>query len=367
MSELSARLRWRRALADGEFELRAELRAGPGVTALYGRSGAGKTTVLRCVAGLERPAAPGNRVALGDAVWQDDGRFAPAHRRRVGFVFQEPRLFSHLSVAGNLDYARRRRRPDAAVDDADVIRQLGLQALMARRADALSGGQQRRVAIARALLSAPDVLLMDEPLSGLDAAAGRDVTRYLRQLFARWPAPVVYVSHNLAEVAALADRISVLERGRTVAAGAIADMLTRLEQPLARAPDGVAVLRVELTAHDAADRLSEATPGGGLRMTLPLCDRAVGEAVRVQVPAKDVSISLEAPRRTSVLNVLPARFEAAAPLGDGHAIARLALEASPDGAGQRLLARVTERSLRRLELATGDRVYAQVKAVALVR
>ena len=370
MSTLIAQLNWRRELPGDAFTLRASLSAGRGVTALYGRSGAGKTTVLRCVAGLERPPAAGNAVSFGELVWQDASRFVPARRRRVGYVFQEPRLFTHLSVQGNLDYARRRRPRAASVDDAEVIRQLGLESMLAQRADTLSGGQQRRVAIARALISAPAALLMDEPLSGLDFDAREDIMRYLRGLFAQLSMPVIYVSHSLQEIATLADQVAVIERGRTVAAGPVEDMLTRLGQPLSGAPDSMAVLRVTLLGHDAKDRLSEATPGGALRMVLPLCDQAVGETVRVLVPAKDVSIALDPPGRTSILNVLPARFEEATSLGDGHALARLALDGGGDAAasaGQRLLARITERSLKRLRLSPGGAVYAQVKAVALVR
>jgi molybdate transport system ATP-binding protein len=191
---------------DAEAEVPAE-----GVTALIGPSGAGKTTLLRCLAGLERAAG---QVAVGAAVWQQDGRFVPVHRRGVGYVFQEPSLLPHLSVRENLEFAVRRaaRSPGPTFDDA--VEMLGLEALLSRAPAGLSGGERQRVAIARSLLSRPRLLLMDEPLSSLDASSKSELLPYLEALHRRLRLPILYVSHDALEVARLADRVLRIEGGR---------------------------------------------------------------------------------------------------------------------------------------------------------
>lgn len=199
----------------GEFRLDAEASIpAAGVTAIMGPSGAGKTTLLRCLAGLQRAEG---RVFLGETVWQEAGVFAPTHRRGVGYVFQEPSLLPHLSVRGNLDFAVRRAGAQSGPGFDDVVAMLGLEALLHRAPERLSGGERQRVAIGRALLSKPALLMMDEPLSSLDADSKADVLPYLEQLHRELSLPVLYVSHDAAEVARLADRVARMEAGRIVA------------------------------------------------------------------------------------------------------------------------------------------------------
>lgn len=200
----------------GDFVLDAEADVpGVGVTALVGPSGSGKTTLLRCLAGLARAQG---RVGVGDTVWQDGPRFVPPHLRGVGYVFQEPSLLPHLSVRRNLEFARRRAGVGDGPTFAEVVEMLGLAALLQRDPERLSGGERQRVAIARALLSRPVILLMDEPLSSLDAASKAEVMPYLEDLHRRLSLPVVYVSHDAAEVTRLADRVIRMLGGRLEAA-----------------------------------------------------------------------------------------------------------------------------------------------------
>lgn len=233
MSRLLAELR----LARRDFTLDVRLdQPARGVTALFGQSGSGKTTVLRCLAGLER--AQGH-VQLGDSVWQDARRFVPTHRRALGVVFQEASLFPHLSVAANLDYGARRRAGAGKVDRAHLLALLGIGHLLARKPDTLSGGERQRVAIARALFAAPELLLMDEPLAALDDARRAEILPYLDALHAELDIPVVYVTHSVAEVARLADHVVVLDAGRVRWAGNAREGLARLGAP---ATPGASVL-----------------------------------------------------------------------------------------------------------------------------
>jgi molybdate transport system ATP-binding protein len=196
-------------LLDAEVEI-----PGRGLTALVGPSGSGKTTLLRCIAGL---AHAEGEVVVGTEVWQDATRFVAPHRRGVGYVFQEPSLLPHLTVRGNLAFAEKRAadRPGPAFDE--VVEILGAGPLLERTPDALSGGERQRVAIARALLSRPVLLLMDEPLSSLDAPSKAEVMPYLEALHRRLSLPVIYVSHDAVEVARLADRVISMSAGRLAA------------------------------------------------------------------------------------------------------------------------------------------------------
>ena len=194
----------------GGFRLAAEFRLEPtGVTALSGPSGAGKSTLLRCIAGLTR--LPG-RLVVGDDIWQDSGRFLAPHRRAVGVVFQDAGLLSHLSVHGNLVYGARGSGHEGGVDD--VVELLGLRPLMGRGVDALSGGERQRVALGRALLTRPRLLLMDEPLSSLDLGAKAEILPYLDRLLRTLAIPALYISHDQAEIARLADRVLMMRDGR---------------------------------------------------------------------------------------------------------------------------------------------------------
>jgi molybdate transport system ATP-binding protein len=338
-----------------------------GVTGLFGRSGAGKTTLLRILAGLEH--AQGH-VRIGDETCLDSTRgvFVPAHRRAIGYVFQEPSLFPHLSVRGNLDYAFKRRRrsvranphPEAGIDV--VVVTLGLSALLARAPDALSGGERQRVAIARALLASPRLLLMDEPLAGLDARSRSEIFPYLEQLRDVFRVPIIYVSHSLDEMARIADHLVVMEQGRIRAAGPMADVLSRLELSDMFSEDAGVIVDGVIGAHDVQDHLCRLDFASG-SLWVASEARAVGSRTRARVLARDVSLALQPPGPSSILNTLPATVVGLADTGPGRVTVRLSIGG---GAGAPLLARITRRSCAALDLRLGRVVFAQVKTVALL-
>ncbi|MHA6346115.1 molybdenum ABC transporter ATP-binding protein [Roseivivax sp. CAU 1761] len=343
----------------GAFALDVDITAPDGVTVLFGRSGSGKTSVVSAVAGLLRPEA--GRIRLGDRVLYDSARGldVPVHRRRVGYVFQEARLFPHLSVRDNLGYAARvARRPAAGL--GRIAELLGIGPLLERRPGALSGGEAQRVAIGRALLAEPEILLMDEPLAALDAARKAEILPYLERLRAETGVPILYVSHNLAEVARLATHVVVMEAGRVRRAGPAEDVLSdpELVRILGLREAG-AVLRARVLRH-APDGVSELEFSGG-RLCLPTVDAAPGTEIRVRILAQDVTLALERPRAISALNVLPVEVVA---LREGAGPgATVQLRSGQDV----LLARVTRRSAAALGLAPGTACFAILKSVAVAQ
>ena len=354
------RLRLRRPLAAFTLEVDLEL-PGRGVTALFGPSGAGKTTLLRAIAGLDRQAA--GLVAVGDRVWQDTGRGVrlPAHRRAVGYVFQEADLFAHLDVRANLLYgARRAKVAGLGRKLAEVAGLLGLESLLDRRPATLSGGERRRAAIARALLVEPDVLLLDEPLAGIDAARKDEILPWLERLHRAAPLPILYVSHEMAEVARLADHLVVLDRGQVTASGALGPTLAALAPALPMGDEAGVVLEAVIAARDADWHLCRAEFAGGA-LWLRDQGRDRGARVRVRVLARDVSLALQPAADTSILNALPATVDAVA--DDHHPALVLVRVRAGDSA---LLARVTRRSAAALALAPGTAVWAQVKSAAVL-
>lgn len=343
----------------GDFELAVDLQLpGRGVTGIIGPSGCGKTTLLRAVAGLDR--APGARLYLGERCWQDGAKFVPTHQRRLGYVFQEPSLFEHRSVRGNLEYGWRRTPvAERHLSLEELIDWLGLAPLIGRPVTALSGGERQRVAIGRALATSPDILLMDEPLAALDLASKQAIMPYLETLHDRLAIPVLYVSHAPEEVARLADHLVLMERGRVLAAGPLAELMTRADLPLAQADDASAVLSGTVAGHDEHYALTRvALPCGTL--TLARQPLAEGRAVRLRVAARDVSLTLSQARDTSILNSLPVRVVTIAPFDATRVTAHL------DCGGQPLLARITRKSADDLSLTTGQTVYAQIKTAALL-
>ena len=331
---------------------------GQGVTALFGGSGSGKTTVLRCVAGLER--ARGHCHVQGQT-WQDGRRFLPSHRRPIGYVFQEASLFPHLSVRANLAFGWRLVPPaERRIRFDDAVELLGIEPLLGRATARLSGGERQRVAIARALLTSPRLLLMDEPLSALDHASKEAILPYLERVFDELGLPVLYVSHHPDEVARLADHMVLLEAGRVRASGEAADLMTRLDLPLARFDSAAAFLDGQVAGHDDTFHLTYVDTNAG-RFTVPREDLEIGRRARVQVHARDVSLALTDHHDTSILNILPARVLDTHDLDPSQLLVRLGLDD-----GQTLLARVTRRSGVALGLREGMPLYAQVKSVALV-
>lgn len=333
------------------FQLELAFDAPPGLTCLFGRSGSGKTTVINAVAGLIRPDRA--RIMLDGEPLHD----LPPHRRRVGYVFQDARLFPHLTVAQNLAYgARVRRLPLTGLDR--IVSLLGIGALLDRRPGSMSGGEKSRVAIGRALLSGPRILLMDEPFAALDEARKAEILPYVEALRDEMGLPILYVSHSLPEVARLATTIAVIDAGRLVAFGPAAKVLSDPETaPLMGLAEAGAILTARIAAHEA-DGLTRLETGAG-PLWLPQLAGAVGGRVRIRIAAQDVILARERPLGLSALNILPCQVTA---LHDGRGPGVLV---QLDLGGEALLARITRRSVEGLGLALGVQVFAIVKTVAL--
>ena len=343
------------------FTLHAELNVfAHGVIALFGPSGSGKTTLLRCIAGLE-PTANG-MLQVKDEMWQSGEKFLPVHRRPLGYVFQEASLFPHLSVRQNLEYGLKRiPSGQRKVQLEQAVEWLGLSKLIERDSPAgLSGGERQRVAIARALLTSPRLLLMDEPLSALDAASKREILPYLERLHSELDIPVIYVSHSLDEVARLADQLVLMEQGRIIASGALNEVLGRLDLPTAHLDDAGAVIEASVAVHDEGYHLTRLDFSGG-SLWVSKVERAIGSPVRARVLARDVSIATVAPQGSSISNILTARIDEIRDEGADRVSLRMSV-----GSGQILLSRITRRSRDQLGLMPGMEVFAQVKSVALI-
>ena len=332
---------------------------GRGVTALFGVSGSGKTTVLRCVAGLQRAEG---RCEVNGTVWQDGKYWVPTHRRPIAYVFQEPSLFPHLTVRRNLEYGYRLVPvADRRIALPDAVELLGIAPLLERSPGLLSGGERQRVAIARALLTSPRLLLMDEPLSALDHAAKQAIFPYLERVYNEFDMPVLYVSHDPDEVARLADRMVLLEGGKVRASGPLGKLMTDLRLPLAGFDDASAVLSGRVDSHDDSFHLTTVGVGAN-RFAVPREDLAIGHHARIQVHARDVSLALSTHHDTSILNIVPAIVMDSRDTSPSQLLVRLRLDD-----GQTLLARITRRSALALGIREGMFVYAQVKSVALIR
>ena len=347
-------LRGRFSRPDG-FELGMNLALpGHGVSALIGTSGSGKSTVLRIVAGLED--APSFSVTFNGNSW--DG--VPAHRRPVSMTLQQPALFPHLTVLDNLRAVPRARSgaPPKTRSIEDAVALFGLESLTGRRPDELSGGQQQRVALARAFLKPAELLLLDEPLSALDAVARRELAPMVARMCRELRRPVVYVTHSLAEVLQVADHLAILEDGRVIGAGLPEQVAAELDHPLSPLIDSGAILDCEFTSYDEDHDLSELSLGDiGLCLRGDL--RGAQSPIRVQIPARDVGLSLERPAATSFLNCLPVRVQRLHDAPDGSVFVDL------DCGGQTLRSRITRLSRRNLGLGPGMALFALIKSVAL--
>ncbi|MGI9344221.1 MAG: molybdenum ABC transporter ATP-binding protein [Gammaproteobacteria bacterium] len=343
----------------GEFRLDAEFSIpSRGITALFGPSGAGKTTLLRAIAGLD--SAVSGYLQVGDETWQNEDTSLATHERALGFVFQDANLFPHLSVQRNLRFGFDRvpaSERKIALDDA--VAWLGIRPLLDREPDQLSGGERQRVAIARALVTSPRLLLLDEPLASLDAAGKADILPYLESLHAELDMPVIYVSHAADEVARLADHMILMERGRVLACGPIAELLTRFDLPLALSADAESVVDATVAAHDDEYSLTYVDFSGG-RFSVARKDLPVGRDVRLRILARDVSLTLQRQADTSILNVFPAVVEATTNDDKSRTVVRLRVgDAS-------ILAQVTRKSAAALDISQGRELFAQIKSVALL-
>ncbi|MBK6466707.1 MAG: molybdenum ABC transporter ATP-binding protein [Rhodobacter sp.] len=342
------------------FTLDLAFTAPPGVTALFGRSGSGKTTIVNAVAGILRPEH--GKITLDGLTLLDTatGQTLPPHRRRIGYVFQDARLFPHLTVRQNLLYGRWFAPAGDGPGLARITELLGIAPLLSRRPGALSGGERQRVALGRAILSKPRLLLMDEPLAALDEERKAEILPYLERLRDEIGLPILYVSHSAAEVARLATTIVLLEDGRIAASGPAAEILSDpATAPIFGLREAGAILsaRVEAQEGDGLTRL--ATPAGPL--WLPRVLRPDGTPLRLRILAQDVMLALERPQGISALNVLPATISEIR-IGEGPgALVRLqAGEAA-------LLARITRRSAATLGLHKGQQVHAVLKAVSVAQ
>ncbi len=336
---------------------------GRGVTALFGDSGSGKTTCLRCVAGLER--AQQGYLRVNGELWQDSatGFFLPTHKRALGYVFQEASLFAHLSVRRNLEFGFKRIGGAAQrVKLAQAVDLLGIEHLLERMPEHLSGGERQRIGIARALLTSPKLLLMDEPLAALDHKRKHEILPYLERLHDELDIPVLYVSHAPDEVARLADHLVLLDQGRALASGPVGELLARLDLPMAQADDAGVVIQAEVCGYNPDYQLlSLGFAGSDLRMQVAHRPVAQGKPMRFKVQARDVSLALEKPAHSSILNVLPVTVVAEVPADNGaHVLVQLDMQGTP------LLARITRFSRDQLELQVGQRLWAQVKSVAVL-
>ncbi|WP_019173005.1 molybdenum ABC transporter ATP-binding protein [Pseudaminobacter salicylatoxidans] len=343
----------------GSLTLEARFESAGRLTALFGPSGSGKTSLINLIGGLMRPDR--GRITAQGRVFVDTAEriFVPAHKRRVGYVFQEPRLFPHMSVRTNLLYGRWFTPSAERYEDLGrVVELLGIGHLLERRPSRLSGGEKQRVAIGRALLTSPRLLLMDEPLASLDEARKAEIMPYIERLRDETKIPIVYVSHSIGEVARLASDVAVMSQGKLSAFGPTGTIMQRLDLlPKEAQGEGGAVLDMQVAAHDREfDMTVLASRAGEIRV--PRIDAGPGNKVRVRIRARDVIIATERPQGLSALNMLAGTIAAIQP-ADG-----VAVEVRIDCGGEAVMSRITRQSLHALDLAVGRPVFAVIKTVA---
>jgi molybdate transport system ATP-binding protein len=331
-----------------------------GISAVFGQSGSGKTTFLRCLAGLER--SPSGFMQVGDEIWQDESRnrYEPISKRSIGYVFQEPRLFPHLSVRSNLTYGYTRTPVSArrlAIDQ--VVEVLGIAALLDRRPHKLSGGEQQRVAIGRALLTSPKLLLLDEPLSSLDSQRKREIMPFIKRLYKELKIPIVYVSHSLHEILQLAQTVVLLRDGKGVAVGPLSEVFSRLDLHRYLGPHFIgSVLDTVVAEHEPEFGLTR-LEFHGHSLYVPVQAWEIGEPLRVHILSSDVSLVVgSSGQHTSALNILPATVMELQDIDQSTVDVRLDI-------GSPLVASITRKSAVTLGLRPGQRLYAHVKSVAL--
>lgn len=345
--------------AMGDFQVAARFQSERGLTALFGPSGSGKTSIVKAIGGLLRPAHA--RIAVKDRVLVDtkQGIFVPKHRRRIGYVFQEDRLFPHLSVRHNLLFGRwftPRSERSAAFDK--VVELLGIGHLLDRSPSTLSGGEKQRVAIGRALLADPQLLLMDEPLASLDEARKAEIYPYIERLRDEGEVPIVLVSHSVAEIARLATSVVMLSHGRVAASGPVSEILRHTDLFAQSSPaEAGALLETQVLRHEDDYALTVLKVKAGT-LVVPRLDMPVGTPMRVRLRARDIMLALTPPNDLSALNVLPGVITS---LGEGEGPS---IDVELDCGGDSIVARVTRKSLERLSLRVGLPVHAVIKSIA---
>ncbi len=338
------------------LELRCELPM-QGITAIYGPSGSGKTTLLDCIAGLREPSA-NSTIRFQSHVWHGPNQTIPIWQRCVGYVFQDARLFPHLCIEDNLRFGQHFNNTSAD-RRAYVIELLQLENLLHQLPEHLSAGQQQRVAIARALLSDPQVLLLDEPLANLDRKMRSHCIQALLTIAQKFQLPMLYVSHDIEEVCHIADHLLLLEHGKLLQQGPLLDLCSRLDSPLSQEAQAAAIVVANIGAQYESFGLT-ALELEGETLWVNQIHEPRGAALRVRIPARDVSLCRQRPADSSILNILPVTVTDIATVDLTRAILRLAL-------GQQfLLASITRKSLQHLDLQVGDSVFAQIKSAALL-
>ncbi len=343
----------------GNFQLDALFASDGRLTALFGASGSGKTSVVRAIAGLFRPDQ--GAISVTDQTLSDTTSriFTPPYRRRIGYVFQDARLFPHLTCRQNLNYGRWfTPTVERYADFGQVVELLGIEHLLDRRPAGLSGGEQQRVAIGRALAASPRLLLMDEPLASLDEDRKAEIMPYIERLRDVAKIPIVYVSHSIAEVARLADQVVVMADGRVSMSGPTTEVMLRSDlMPSSEKAEAGALLDMRVDEHDDAYGMTKlCSAAGGIRIGRII--RAVGERVRLRIRARDVMLSLRKPTQISSLNVLEGRVSALLPVGDNQ------VDVAINCNGETILARITRLSAERLALEAGVSVFAIIKSVS---
>ncbi|MDX5594835.1 molybdenum ABC transporter ATP-binding protein [Pseudovibrio sp. SPO723] len=341
------------------FQTEIAFDSGGPVTAVFGPSGCGKTTLIRMICGLHAPE--NGRIAIGNTVLFDSvaGVNLPAHKRDLGVVFQEARLFPHMNVASNLRYGVWAGGRKGSLSFAAVVELLGLAPLLKRRTANLSGGEKQRVAIGRALLAGPKLLIMDEPLASLDAARKAEILPFLLALKERIGIPMLYVSHALGEIEQIADDMVILNAGRVTAAGPVAELVNRLDVPgLSEGPDAGSLVLGLVVKHDAEWGVTHVAVEGQ-ELLVPLSRAVVQSQVRLHIRAKDVILARQRPVGISLRNVVGATVERlSAPSGPF-------VEVLCRVGAQFIRARITRLAAADLQLEEGMPLYLLVKSVAL--
>jgi molybdate transport system ATP-binding protein len=348
-------------LSLGNYSLDLDFTSGGGITALFGRSGAGKTTVVNMIAGLVRPDH-GQIIVNGTVLFDSEqGIDVPPEKRRLGYVFQEPRLFPHMTVRRNLLFGTRYAPESVTVSLEQIVDLLGLNALLNRQPGSLSGGERQRVAIGRALLANPRLLLMDEPLANLDPERRDEVLSFVEELHAAVHIPIIYVSHNMEEIIRLADTAILLGDGRVAAEGPVEEVMSRLDLgPVTGRHNAGTVMAAEVDNHDSEFNLTCLRVPGG-KLWVARLELSPGTSIRVRVRARDVTLAVDEPSRISTRNIF-AGTVAEIQLAEDDPEVNVRLELADGGL---IWARITQRALADLKIVPGLRVYALAKSVAL--
>lgn len=348
----------------GSFEIEVCFETGAGVTALFGRSGAGKSSIISAIAGLMKPDR--GRIELADHVFFDHqtGIFVPAHQRELGLVFQDAKLFPHMNVEKNLTYSSWAGGRLNDFDFDHVVEVLGLGALLARKPQNLSGGEKQRVAIGRALLSAPKLLLLDEPLASLDMERRRALLPFLKAIRSEFDIPMVFISHNPEDVSHLAEHLVLIDNGRVTESGAVRDVFaSQSMQVLLGENNRSVILEAKVMDYDQEYSLSSVSLIGvtqeDQKIKLYLDDPHIGSDVKLLVHARDVGLSLTQPTATSLQNCLPVIIKSISVSGNAHMLIEC------ECFEQILFAQITRKSFDELSLSEGKPIFALIKSVAL--